>query len=187
MPGTTSAPFRTSSMRVLSIRQPSAWAICAGHKLIENRAWWTSYRGRLLIHAGRIVDQGAIDHLHALGIEVPHDLITSAIIGSVVLDDIVPNEMVANNPFASGPWCWLLSSPGFLPAPVPMAGPAQDVRGRAGAGGRVKLVMPGRLIALALVLMLAACSGSARGCWRNTDPPPPDEGEVGTSPCTVHP
>ena len=109
-------------MRVLSVRQPWAWAICAGHKRIENRSWWTSYRGPLLIHAGRIVDQGATDHLRALGIKAPHDLITSAIIGSVVLDDIVPNEMVADDPFASGPWCWLLSSPRFLPAPVPMPG-----------------------------------------------------------------
>jgi hypothetical protein len=44
-----------------------------------------------------------------------------------------------------------------------------------------------RLATLALVLALAACTVSARGCYRNTDPPPPDEGEVMTSPCEVHP
>lgn len=31
--------------RVLSIQQPWAWAIAAGHKRVENRSWSTRYRG----------------------------------------------------------------------------------------------------------------------------------------------
>lgn len=40
-------------MRALSIRQPWAWLIVNGHKDIENRDWSTSYRGQVLIHAGK--------------------------------------------------------------------------------------------------------------------------------------
>lgn len=37
----------------LSIRQPWAWLIIHSHKDIENRTWGSSYRGPLLIHAGK--------------------------------------------------------------------------------------------------------------------------------------
>lgn len=40
-------------MKALSILQPWAWLITAGHKDIENRRWWTNYRGPFLIHAGK--------------------------------------------------------------------------------------------------------------------------------------
>jgi hypothetical protein len=40
-------------MKALSIRQPWAWLIVAGHKDIENRSWSTKFRGRVLIHAGK--------------------------------------------------------------------------------------------------------------------------------------
>lgn len=40
-------------MRALSVRQPWAWLICNGGKDIENRSWPTSFRGRVLIHAGK--------------------------------------------------------------------------------------------------------------------------------------
>lgn len=38
-------------MKALSVKQPYATLICAGVKDIENRAWSTDYRGRVLIHA----------------------------------------------------------------------------------------------------------------------------------------
>lgn len=50
-------------MRALTIRQPFAWAIAAGHKAVENRSWSTSYRGPLAIHAGLRQDVEAMqDH-----------------------------------------------------------------------------------------------------------------------------
>ena len=48
-------------MKVLSIRQPWAWAIVAGFKPVENRTWKTGYRGPLLIHAGLREDVEDID------------------------------------------------------------------------------------------------------------------------------
>lgn len=43
-------------MRALSIMQPWAWLIVAGHKDVENRTWSTAYRGPVLIHAGKRFD-----------------------------------------------------------------------------------------------------------------------------------
>ncbi len=43
-------------MKALSISQPWSWLIVNGHKDIENRDWYTSHRGFLLIHAGKQVD-----------------------------------------------------------------------------------------------------------------------------------
>jgi ASCH domain-containing protein len=39
-------------MPALSIRQPWAWAICAGCKDVENRSWNTKHRGPFVVHAG---------------------------------------------------------------------------------------------------------------------------------------
>jgi hypothetical protein len=39
-------------VKAISIRQPWAWAIFHG-KPVENRNWWSAYRGPLLIHAAK--------------------------------------------------------------------------------------------------------------------------------------
>lgn len=43
-------------MKALSIRLPWAWLICTGHKDIENRLSFTSYRGRIYVHASSTFD-----------------------------------------------------------------------------------------------------------------------------------
>jgi len=40
-------------MKALSIIQPWAWLITRGYKDIENRGWYTPYRGRFLVHASK--------------------------------------------------------------------------------------------------------------------------------------
>ena len=61
----------------LSIRQPWAWLIVHGYKDIENRDWYTSFRGRLLVHAGqtltrRYYEQTCVE-LDAVGL-IPPDM-----------------------------------------------------------------------------------------------------------------
>ncbi|MEU0427892.1 hypothetical protein ABZ235_30660 [Streptomyces canus] len=46
----------TTAIRGLTIKQPWAFAIAEGFKLVENRSRRTNYRGPLLIHAGRVHD-----------------------------------------------------------------------------------------------------------------------------------
>ncbi len=69
-------------MIALSIRQPWAWLIVNGHKDIENRSWSTKVRGRVLIHAGKMVDT---DGYNFVCREFPHiALPTTFDVGGVV-------------------------------------------------------------------------------------------------------
>jgi hypothetical protein len=45
--------MKSKTMRVLTVRQPWAWAIAAGFKDIENRPFRTDHRGDVAILAGR--------------------------------------------------------------------------------------------------------------------------------------
>lgn len=58
-------------MRALSIRQPWAWLILHGGKDIENRGWYTSFRGEFLIHAAKGMTrdewEGAFDTAYGVG------------------------------------------------------------------------------------------------------------------------
>jgi hypothetical protein len=49
-------PELAATHRVLTVKQPWAYAIAEGFKLIDNRSQRTNYRGPLLIHAGQRVD-----------------------------------------------------------------------------------------------------------------------------------
>ena len=46
-----SAPPSPTPQPVLSVRQPWAWALLYGGKMVENRTWARRYRGRIWIHA----------------------------------------------------------------------------------------------------------------------------------------
>lgn len=54
---------RGDRMKALTIHQPWAWAIAAGHKPVENRTWTTTYRGQLAIHAGKTWDPDGDDFI----------------------------------------------------------------------------------------------------------------------------
>lgn len=110
-------------MKSLTVKQPWAWAIVAGHKRIENRTWTTRYRGPIIIVAGQARDRLTIGSafLADLGISVPRTLRFGAAIGVVDIIDIVrPHEL--DDPFAEGPWCWLLARPRRFRSPIAAQG-----------------------------------------------------------------
>ncbi len=118
--GVMSQPTKT-----LTIHQPWAWAIAAGHKTVENRSWTTSYRGPLLIHAGRSRRSLADGRrfLERLGFAAPEDyeLPFGAIVAIAWLVECASVREVVADPFAEGPWCWILQD--VRPVrPVPTAG-----------------------------------------------------------------
>lgn len=84
-------------MMAISVRQPWAQLIVLGLKDIENRRWSTQYRGPLLIHASKKVDEAfpwgrvrAILNWHAKQCEdFVREMKTGGIIGSVNLVDVV--------------------------------------------------------------------------------------------------
>jgi hypothetical protein len=81
-------------MKALSIRQPWAWAILHAGKDIENRTWYTNFRGVILIHAGKKVDKEGIEFIeYQTGILLSKEmLITGGIIGSVEIVDCVTSS-----------------------------------------------------------------------------------------------
>lgn len=111
-------------MYALTVCQPWAYAIVAGHKRLENRSWGTAHRGPLLIHAGlsrQWMDEGT-EFLRAQGIEPPDDLAFGAILGQANVVDVRPVAECRSDPYAFGPLCWVLDCPLMLPQPVPFAG-----------------------------------------------------------------
>lgn len=81
-------------MKALSIMQPWAWLIVAGHKPVENRNWKypPKYRGRFLIHAGKKADEldaAFIECLEHNGIKIPDKLDMGGIVGEAEIFDVV--------------------------------------------------------------------------------------------------
>jgi hypothetical protein len=97
-------------VRVLTIRQPWAWAIIHGGKDVENRSWRTAHRGPLLIHAGARFDRSAepeVRRLASQGPPPPDEYELGAIVGVVELVDCVRD---ARSPWAeAGFWHWVLT------------------------------------------------------------------------------
>lgn len=54
-------------MNAISIQQPWAELIVSGVKDVENRSWYTSFRGRILIHAGKKFDNESFIELQECG------------------------------------------------------------------------------------------------------------------------
>ncbi len=125
-------------MKVLSVRQPWAWALIHGGKDVENRSWKTNYRGLLAIHAGKAFDMNRADwdaysrgvygepfHLMARGYNQQPDHILGAIIGYVELFDCV-ESWKCDSPWKAGDdpdyFCWMVRNPVPLTEPFPIKG-----------------------------------------------------------------
>ncbi len=123
-------------MKVISIKQPWAYAILNLGKDIENRTWTTPYRGRLLIHASKsvclggmrflanLIEQDKLNNVEPEKLTLIQDILTKgkkglifgAIIGSVDLVDVTQNH--------SSIWAihdqyhWVLENPQLLENPI---------------------------------------------------------------------
>jgi hypothetical protein len=120
--------YNATRLSCLSIRQPFAWAIVAGHKPIENRTRRTHYRGMLGIHAAvRKKDLAdSITLFDGLGVDVETELHFGQLLGVVeVVDCVLVSELPASlrsSPHAQGPYCWILKNPVSLKRPLPIVG-----------------------------------------------------------------
>lgn len=123
-------------MKAITVQQPWAWCIAAGHKKVENRSWVTSYRGPLAIHAGRTLDTPNIDLVKNMLVElgvvptlatpVPqqHLAATGAVVAVVDLTGICTDSARCYcGPWAAlGPNHWKLDNVHALAEPVPARG-----------------------------------------------------------------
>lgn len=113
-------------MKALSIRQPWAWAIIHAGKDIENRAWSTSYRGPVLIHAAKGMTRAQYEHcLHTIhyisvrhpfppGLTLPafEALERGGIVGKARIVDCVSSSQ---SPWFFGPYGFVLADVEPLP------------------------------------------------------------------------
>ncbi len=138
---TTSAPARPLC---LSVRQPWASLIVAGLKRFDPRYWSTTFRGRIYIHAARVIRPRSRqlwnrlvrchpDAVDQLGVASLDDLPRGGIIGSVQLLDCFDigllYDQVNNLPMVSslelacgefshghhGPFVWMFGDPSPCP------------------------------------------------------------------------
>jgi hypothetical protein len=101
-------------MKAISIRQPWAFLILNHGKDIENRKWKTSFRGRVLIHASKTIDEEAVK-LH--GLENVH-FPTGCIVGSIEIKDVVTES---ESRWFTGPFGFVLENPEKI-TPFPAKG-----------------------------------------------------------------
>lgn len=129
-------------MKVLTLTQPWATLVAIGAKRIETRSWQTTYRGPLLIHAGKglagmsradleeiISTEPFTSALEAAGITEASQLPRGAIVARCVLVDVerveklrVSTQERAFGNYAPGRFGWLLSDIRALPEPIPAKG-----------------------------------------------------------------
>lgn len=124
-------------MKALTICQPYAEEIMRGRKRTENRTWHTSYRGPLLIHAGksRAWLDGETDE--ELEQEYGRRLEFGAIVGIVQMVDCLraseiwdgryeakyPGLMApGHDHHVNGPWCFILADVMRFSEPIPYRG-----------------------------------------------------------------
>jgi len=103
--------------RALSIRQPWASLIMAGHKTVENRTWGTPWRGLLAIHTGKRLDEAAAPLAERFNLaEAP----TGCYLGWVELVDVHHDDRCGGcTPWAEpGAWHFVLACPRPLARPV---------------------------------------------------------------------
>ena len=112
----------------LSVRQPWAYLIVMGQKTIELRSWSTPYRGLLLIHAAKKVDEKAMRYfdLQDSGLD------TGCLVGGVELVDVIrmaPDTLRRRRwehrgfgPFTGSMYGLVLQAPQVFSEPIPMLG-----------------------------------------------------------------
>ena len=110
--------------RVLSIRQPWAWAISRGHKKVENRTWRTSYRGVIYIHASTTLERHELKWLTSKArVRPPREFVHGAVVAVAVLSDVVKRRDAGRlRPWFFGPYGFVLTKIRALRKPVRTTG-----------------------------------------------------------------
>jgi len=130
----------------LSVRQPWANLLVWGLKTIEVRSWSTNYRGPLLIHASKKVDEIGNKRFpmnnQALG----------AVVGQVDLIDVKPftvelwsdlaDSHLDLGPYFSGLYAWYVTNPIPFDEPIPFPGKTKLFR--IDANGNNNAILLGR-------------------------------------------
>ncbi len=115
--------------RALSLWQPWAWAIAAGHKRIENRTWQPrkAVGTWVAIHASLTVDKGALAEVAAITGSEPR-IVRGAVVGVARLHEVIPDGKGAEDlstedrVWFNGPYGWFFKDAIELTCPIPCRG-----------------------------------------------------------------
>lgn len=127
-------------MKAISLFQPWASLLAGGEKRIETRSWRTKERGRIAIHASKVIESDALLLCHTpifsrslikLGFDVPGQLPTGAILGVAHLVEVEPaiaivktlseKELEFGN-YSMGRWAWMFVDLCMFEKPIPCRG-----------------------------------------------------------------
>jgi hypothetical protein len=107
---------KQSTKIVLSVRQPWAWLLVHGYKDIENRRWFTTFRGRCLIHAGKTFDRTGYEQVRNdfkhIKLPKPDAFERGGIVGWVEIIDCVTRSQ---SEWFAGPFGFVIGRAGTLP------------------------------------------------------------------------
>lgn len=113
-------------MKALSIKPPWPWLIINRIKPVENRTWYCSHRGPLLIHASKGWDQSGyewampeVDMPQIASFPEKRDHVFGAIVGHVEMVDCVNDHP---SPWFFGPWGFEFEDARKLRFPIPYRG-----------------------------------------------------------------
>jgi len=109
-------------MKALSISQPWAWLIAHGYKDVENREWYTDYRGPLIIHASRTWSQSGFEFIiERMDLWVPEKekYVFGALIGMVDMIDCVDQYQ---SKWFFGSWGFVFENAQIFQNPIPYSG-----------------------------------------------------------------
>jgi hypothetical protein len=114
-------------MKALSIQQPWAFAILYLGKRVENRTWYTDFRGPIYIHAGKKFDRDALEDLADDIRKLPEprpQAICGGLVGTATVVDCVrpDNVPLGQELWANGPWCFILDDVKPLDRAIPLKG-----------------------------------------------------------------
>jgi len=126
-------------MKALSVRAPWWWAILHLGKDIENRDWYTHFRGTIWLHAGKWFSEDGIEdewfwsvmpmwkQANPAALDVPAPALNLEVIrrgGGCIVGkiDIVDCRMNSSSPWFRGKWGFMLANPVALATPIPFKG-----------------------------------------------------------------
>ena len=91
-------------MKVITLKQPWATLIAEGLKKYEFRSWKYSYRGEILIHAGKGVDKEAMKKFAHLKLNYPQSRIVAKvkILDCIKLSDEINKRIISENELVYG-------------------------------------------------------------------------------------
>jgi hypothetical protein len=108
----------------LTLRWPWFWYVAEGEKTVENRSRPTSYRGPILIHAGKSIDPDALNWIARKGlptnVPTPAKTDMGKIVAMAELADVVWHS---NSPWKeNGQWGYVLKNIKKLSTPIAIKG-----------------------------------------------------------------